>query len=493
LGRPDLTAERFIADASSPDARLYRTGDVGRWTVDGVLEYLGRNDDQLKVRGFRIEPGEIEAQLGSHDGVRAAAVVVREAAPGDKRLVGYVTLRDRHSVTPEELRSHLKARLPEHMIPSAIAIVDGLPLTPSGKLNRRALPAPDAGSYANRDYEPPQGRTEEALARIWGHLLQMERVGRQDNFFDLGGHSLLAIRVVSRIQQELGISMSLATLWSRPTISALAECLTGNGRAPRRSGRLTLAKSTNARHAVCFLPTALGLGTRYKAIAERVGVHADFYSCALPDPFQDKQPIDIIEELARHCVQQFIDSSDYDEWSLVGWSFGGVLAYESAIQMARMGLRIRDLVLIDTYLPSARLVQSLRNDKTALLEMFQKTLAGVPSNPPNGVFEMFKTNIAAMLNYEPAIYEGFATEIRAADGTNSSRQGDDAPRELPVAARWVTIVPGDHYSMMDERNIEAVTVALERALRMRDRDDIRSASGLYRAPIEYSATGSRNQ
>lgn len=228
LHRPELTAERFVRDPFSEEAqaRLYRTGDVGRWREDGTLEYLGRNDDQVKIRGFRVELGEIETQLASHAQVREAAVVAREEAPGQKRLVGYVVARPgeaRPSV--EELRLHLKARLPEHMVPSAFVLLEGLPLTPSGKLDRRALPAPEADAYVSREYEAPQGEVEEILAGIWQELLKVERVGRHDNFFELGGHSLLAVRLVAAISKQAAVNVSVATVFRYPTIAELAEQL----------------------------------------------------------------------------------------------------------------------------------------------------------------------------------------------------------------------------------------------------------------------------
>ncbi|HEU0076111.1 MAG TPA: amino acid adenylation domain-containing protein, partial [Longimicrobiaceae bacterium] len=204
LDRPELTAERFVPDPLGRErgGRLYRTGDVVRWLPDGRLEFVGRNDDQVKLRGFRVEPGEIEARLREHAQLREAAVVVREDAPGDRRLVAYYVGAE--GVDVEALRSHLSTRLPEYMVPAAYVRLERLPLTPSGKLDRRALPAPEGDAYARRGYEAPAGETEAALAEIWSELLKVERVGRWDHFFDLGGHSLLAVQVISRVRQVLG-------------------------------------------------------------------------------------------------------------------------------------------------------------------------------------------------------------------------------------------------------------------------------------------------
>jgi len=171
--------------------RLYRTGDLGRWLGDGNIEFLGRNDEQVKIRGFRIELGEIEARLAEHAGVGEAVVLAREDAPGERRLVAYYTALE-PGPQAAELRAHLSGRLPEHMVPAAYVRLEQLPLNLNGKIDRRALPAPEAQAYAQRTYEAPQGPVEAALAVIWAEVLGLPQVGRHDNFFDLGGHSLMA-------------------------------------------------------------------------------------------------------------------------------------------------------------------------------------------------------------------------------------------------------------------------------------------------------------
>ncbi|KGS05275.1 non-ribosomal peptide synthetase [Burkholderia sp. ABCPW 111] len=226
LNRPELTAERFVSDpfAAATNARMYKTGDLGRWLPDGTIEYRGRNDFQVKVRGFRIELGEIEARLARCDGVRDAVVIAREDTPGDKRLVAYVLPQSGVALVPGELRRQLAGQLAEYMLPSAFVILDALPLTPNGKLDREALPAPDLAAVASRGYEAPTGEVETALARIWQDLLGLEQVGRNDHFFELGGHSMLVVSMIERLR-SLGWSLDVRSLFLAPVLADLARAI----------------------------------------------------------------------------------------------------------------------------------------------------------------------------------------------------------------------------------------------------------------------------
>ncbi|WP_448650796.1 amino acid adenylation domain-containing protein [Pseudomonas fluorescens] len=223
LNRDELNAERFLADPAT-GLRMYKTGDLGRLLADGSVEYLGRNDDQVKIRGFRIELGEIEARLATADGVRDAVVIAREDMPGDKRLVAYVIAE--RELGAAELRNHLLLSLADYMVPSAFVLLDTFPLTTNGKLDRKALPAPDADALARRDYAAPQGAVETAIAAIWQELLKLDQVGRDDNFFELGGHSLLAVKLIERMRQ-VDLSADVRVLFGQPTLAALAAAVGG--------------------------------------------------------------------------------------------------------------------------------------------------------------------------------------------------------------------------------------------------------------------------
>jgi amino acid adenylation domain-containing protein len=226
LGRPHLTAERFLPDpfAKVPGARVYRTGDRARWLATGAIEFLGRFDEQVKIRGFRIEPGEIEAVLDTHPAVKEAVVVVREDVPGDRRLAAYVVADAGAAADPVELRSWLRGRLPEYMVPAAVVVLPALPLTPSGKVARRALPAPDGAAGEGR-YVAPRTPGEEMVAGVWAEVLRLPRVGVQDDFFALGGHSLKATQVLARIRAACGVALPVRTLFEHPTVEGLAHAV----------------------------------------------------------------------------------------------------------------------------------------------------------------------------------------------------------------------------------------------------------------------------
>jgi len=227
--RPDLTAEKFIPDplSAQPDGRLYKTGDLARYLEDGSIEYIRRVDHQVKLRGFRIELGEIEAVLAAHVQVHEAVVVVREETSGEQRLIAYLTRETDGAIVTSELRAYLREKLPEYMVPSQYVLLEALPLTSNGKINRRALPAPPPIATAlEASYIAPRTEVEKTITAIWQDVLQLESVGVSDNFFDLGGHSLFMVKVLSRLRETVNEDLTITDLFRYPSVGTLASYLT---------------------------------------------------------------------------------------------------------------------------------------------------------------------------------------------------------------------------------------------------------------------------
>jgi amino acid adenylation domain-containing protein len=229
LNRPELTTERFIpilfenSNPQSPTPKLYKTGDLARYLPNGELEYLGRIDNQVKIRGFRIELGEIEALLASHPQIWETVVLVWDGTTGDKRLVAYIVPQSEITITIDEIRQFLKAKLPSYMIPNAFVILDALPLTANGKIDRRALPPSESSSEPSEKYVAPRNPIEDILVNVWSEILKVEKVGINDNFFELGGHSLLATQLVAQIRDRLEIELPLRQLFNSATLAELAQ------------------------------------------------------------------------------------------------------------------------------------------------------------------------------------------------------------------------------------------------------------------------------
>ena len=385
LNRPELTAERFIADPFSVDAeaRLYKTGDLGRWRADGNIEYLGRNDHQVKIRGFRIELGEIEAQLSRHPQVKEAVVIAREDIPGDKRLVAYLTLPTSEGTEPaaelsiEALRTHLRTALPEYMIPSAFVMLEALPLTPNGKLDRKALPAPDHTAIQAQQYEAPQGEVEETLAVIWQDILHIERVGRHDNFFDLGGHSLLAVQVIARIRQSMGRDMALRDLFEYPTIRQLAVPLQRGYQTWTSNINPVPLRSNGNQSPLFFVHELSGDVLPYMPLAQQMTEDIPIYGLQLQatSPYSTDSSQTSVEAMAAQYVEAIRLVQPHGPYRLAGWSVGGLIAYEIANQLIGDDESVEFLGMIDTYRHSGYNESMGSDDDVSLFLMYVRAQA----------------------------------------------------------------------------------------------------------------------
>ncbi|MFI8456177.1 amino acid adenylation domain-containing protein [Kitasatospora sp. NPDC085464] len=359
LGRPELTATRFVADPYAElfgerGTRMYRSGDLARRRADGVLEYFGRADQQVKLRGFRIELGEIEAVLAAHPAVADAAVVVREDTPGDKRLVAYAVAGGEAdgAPQPEELRAHAAAELPVHMVPSAVVLLDRLPLTANGKLDRRALPAPGAPSAgAGR---PPRTLREQQLCELFAEVLGVAAVGVEDDFFALGGHSLLVVRLAGRIREVLGLEVGIGTLFQAPTPAALdASLAAGAESTDALDVLLPLRPAAPGRQRPLFaVHPAGGLSWCYTGLIRHLpgdipiyGLQAQGVGAATA-----AEPLPgTMEELAAHYVDRLREVQPEGPYRLLGWSTGGIIAHAVAVRLQELGQDVELLAILDAY------------------------------------------------------------------------------------------------------------------------------------------------
>ncbi|WP_199546112.1 non-ribosomal peptide synthetase [Streptomyces sp. N35] len=348
LGRPDLTADRFVPDPfAAPGARMYRTGDLARWSGKGEVEYLGRTDHQVKLRGLRIELGEIEAALADCAEVTGACVLVREDRPGDQRLVGYVT----GQADPEDLRGRLATSLPDYMVPGTVLVLDDFPLSPNGKLDRKGLPAPALTAGGGR---PPSTLQEETLTRLFAEVLGLEQVGVDDAFFDLGGTSLLAARLVARVRDALGSDLAIGSLFQAPTPAALAGRLGRDGSAgaapDEALGVLLPLRTTGDRTPLFALHPAGGMSWCYSGLLSRLGPDQPVYGLqarGLVDP--DEQLPPTMEEMAADYADLIRSVQPHGPYRLIGWSVGGVLAHTVAVRLQEAGEDVDLLALLDAY------------------------------------------------------------------------------------------------------------------------------------------------
>ncbi|GHF30758.1 dimodular nonribosomal peptide synthase [Streptomyces mashuensis] len=358
LGRPALTAERFVADPyahlfGESGTRMYRSGDLARRRPDGTLEYAGRADQQVKIRGFRIEPGEIEAVLAGHPDVADTAVVVREDTPGDQRLVAYAV--PARTTTPARLREHCAGELPVHMVPSAVVLLDRLPLTANGKLDRKALPAPGPAAPVTGG-RPPRGPREEQLCALFADVLGLPRTGVDDNFFDLGGHSLLAVRLAGRVKAAFGTDVGIGTVFQAPTPAALAAALEATGHTEHTDALDVLLPLRPARDGdrsplFCVHPAG-GLAWCYAGLIRHLPADVPVYGLQAqgvgPATAAELLPR-TLEELAAHYVDRLREVRPDGPYRLLGWSTGGIIAHAMAALLQEQGADVELLAILDAY------------------------------------------------------------------------------------------------------------------------------------------------
>lgn len=499
VNRPDLTAERFLHHRFSEtlEERLYRTGDLVRWLSDGTLEFLGRLDDQIKLRGYRVEPGEIEATLMRHHRMRDAAVVVRPSPDGDRHLVAYLVTDG--TIPPRDLREFLKDKLPEYMVPSAFVTLDALPLTTNGKLNRRALPEPEAQGTAAETSMEPADDVERQLLRIWQEVLAVSSIGPRDNFFDVGGHSLLAVRLFARIQAEMGTTLPLATLFQAPTVQGLAALIRRGGQ-PGAWRSLVAIQPAGSRPPVFAIPGVGGNVLGYSDLARLMAPDQPLYALQSRGLDGSEEPFTRIEHIAAHFLQEIRRVQPDGPYYLIGACMGGVVAYETAQQIRAAGHAVGLLALLETWppvnasgrflTPGGRALLDLMMDRLRLTIRMLSQLRGRRRfqyllDRMKVVGQMVarrdafrgdrselylrlvtQANLLALQQYEPRVYPGravlFRAEGRVVAATDDRRL---AWRQLTTGGLEVCTVPGDDSgTMLEEPHVRMVASHLKEHL-----------------------------
>ncbi len=361
--RPDLTEDKFIdnplkkssfanLDRANYSDRLYKTGDLARYLPDGTIEFLGRIDNQVKIRGFRIELGEIEGIIAEHPSVKQSIVLVREKSPGDKYIVAYVVCQSQQSsVDPQKLSDFIKEKLPNYMVPAAIVLLDEFPLTPNGKIDRRALPEPDfVKSNLSTNFVAPQTPLEQQIADIWVKALNINQVGIHDNFFELGGHSLLAVQVFSEIEKTWNTKLPLSILFNAPSIHELAKAIQNQDQSSSPASSIVAIQPKGKKTPV-FGIHAIGTSVQfYRGLAEYLGEDQPFYG--LQSRFLDYASPDLtLEDMAAIYIEDIKTIQAEGPYLLTGYSFGGRVVYEMAQQLMKSDIEVALLAIIDAPAP----------------------------------------------------------------------------------------------------------------------------------------------
>ncbi|MBI4524484.1 MAG: amino acid adenylation domain-containing protein [Deltaproteobacteria bacterium] len=350
LNRPEFTTEKFTPNPFSekPGARLYKTGDLARYLPDGNIDFLGRIDQQVKVRGFRIEPGEIESLLGQHPKVRKAVVVAREVTPGEKRLVAYVVTDRLKPPATSGLRAFLEERLPDHMVPSLFVMMGELPMSPSGKVDRHSLPAPERDAREiEASYAAPRTAVEQKLARIWADVLGVERIGFHDDFFELGGHSLLAVKLLSRIETEFGVRLPLSTLFQDGRIEQQARLLRYKAR-PEADGSVVEIKSGDARQPLFLIHLLSGELMSWRPLVQHLRINNAIYGLQPPKENGVTRPFTDLRIMAEYYVNCICELQPRGPYYIAGYSFGGKVALEIAHRLVARGHNVALLAVVDS-------------------------------------------------------------------------------------------------------------------------------------------------
>ncbi|HXL94566.1 MAG TPA: amino acid adenylation domain-containing protein [Streptosporangiaceae bacterium] len=483
LNRTPLTAQRFVADPfGAPGTRMYRSGDLGRWHGDGRLEHLGRGDQQVQLRGFRIELGEVETALARHRAIAQVAVIARDDRPGDLRLVAYVVPAGGAVLDTAELRRFAAGALPDYMLPATVVTLDALPVTQNGKLDRRALPAPDPSAPgASRRPRTPH---ETVLCGLFGEVLGLEQVGIDQDFFLLGGSSLLAARLTSRVRSALGAELTIRDLFEAPNVADLAVRLDNRGEDESFDTLVPLRRGGERPAVFCLHPSG-GIAWMYIGLAPYLDPAYPIYGLQAQGIVKPAELPETIEAMASGYVRHIQEAQPSGPYFLVGWSFGGALAHEVAVQLQEQGEEVALLAVLDTFPPSCaeevldeqrvlreflgRLGHEIPDrdlapaELAAVLQQFSNPLSGFDESQISNLLNVWRHNISLYQRFRPRRYTGKMVLFTATVGRTS---------ESPDAQSWCAHVDGSieshdidcaHDDMMEETPMRTIgrVIAIE--------------------------------
>ncbi|MQA24618.1 MAG: amino acid adenylation domain-containing protein, partial [Micromonosporaceae bacterium] len=476
VGRPGLTAERFVACPMHPGLRMYRTGDLARWGRDGKLIFAGRTDDQAKIRGFRVEPGEIEAVLAEHESVRQIVVVVREDQPGVKRLVAYVVPVDTH-LDADALRAFAAQRLPDYLVPSVVPL-GTLPVTENGKLDRDALPVPD-----QRRGRGPETPVEAVLCELFGEAVGLDWVGADDSFFDIGGDSLLAIRLIERIRTVLKTEITIRDLFAGPTPAAVAAAL---GSADDRTGdyaRILPLRTGQDGPPLFCMHSGGGLSWHYAALSSLLPPEYPLYGVQAAGLTDDEPLPETVEEMAANYVRQMRSIQPEGPYRLVGWSFGGVLAHAVAERIQQEGGAVDMLAILDGY-PTREVMKPAESGSAAeepgeltpgddmVLRVHgdgpEPSAAGDPADQTmSAVQRVVANNLRLLHGYAPGVYTGDVLLFVATQARPELIPTEAAPQVWQPYVRGEIeshLVDTDHRRMMTAEPLKEIAAVISQKL-----------------------------
>ena len=477
LNSPELTQEKFIPNPFSTDSlygvctQLYKTGDLARYLPNGLIEYIGRIDNQIKLRGLRIEISEIEAVLLQFPDITDAVVISQENTTGDTQLIAYLVTHSEH-LSPSTIRQFLQNKLPSYMIPTRFVFLESLPLTPNGKIDRKALPIADT-NINDTNFVAPRDIIEKQLSIIWSEILGIKSFSIQDNFFEIGGHSLLAVRLMSSIKQQFGQSLPLATLFGSPTIEQLANLLRQNHSF--LDSPLVSIQPKGTKSPLFFVHPVGGMVLCYFDLAQQLGTDRPFYGLQAAN--LDK--INRVEEMAQYYVEAIQTQQPQGPYLLGGWSFGGLIAYEMAQHLQQQGQTVAFVGLVDTYVLKNEPVE-FDNPLNLLADLFNIDLPAFEIDisqlsqeqqfilafetaqkmnlitddfdveQANYFWRVYQKNINALNAYQPQPYAGQVTLFQATGENLTQDMIDNLNKWSDLATGGINVysVPSNHYTIV---------------------------------------------